>query len=84
MAGRRECARILLELGNTALSAGADVMELGRDRRERSSMKFPAAKLFGVRGKCNSKFMSYGCCELRALLSRLVVACGYNASPYCR
>src|SRR2546421_1759193 len=84
IAGRREWARVLLELGSITPSAGADIVELGRDSKERSSMKFPAARLFGVRGRCSTKFMSYGCCGLRELLSSLVVACGYRASPYCR
>ena len=55
IAGRRELVRIDAELfelvkGEGMRSAGDELAALG-DKNERSSMKFPAAKLAGVRGR---------------------------------
>lgn len=61
MAGRREWERVVIEV---FVSCGVDVN--GRERRAKSNMKFPAARLEGVRGNSSSTWTSYGRDETRS------------------
>lgn len=61
----------------------------GGGSRERSSMKLPAARLAGVRGRWRWTVMSYGCRDARDELDdddevRYVVEWGNGPSTYCR
>ena len=79
IAGRRECAIVDVVFGIMVVTAdGTDGGVLGGERRERSSMKFPASTLEGVRGRYISRLMSYGWLDVRAEVSSCVCAYGWS------
>lgn len=71
IAGLRECAsfRCVEPCIPAAETVGVGIFgtlgDPGAASRERSSMKLPVARLFGVRGRCRSIETSYGCSEAK-------------------